>query len=71
MTFLIPGVGAQGGKIEEVLRNGLTEKNDGLIINVSRSIIYPSKRGDTLSDSIRESALAMRDEINRIKEKPI
>ena len=39
--LLIPGVGAQGGSLEEVVANGL-HKNIGLIVNASRSIIYAS-----------------------------
>lgn len=43
--LLIPGVGAQGGSVKEVLENG---KNDacGLIINVSRGIIYAGSGKD-------------------------
>lgn len=37
--LLIPGVGAQGGTIEEVAKYGLNE-NIGLIVNSSRGIIY-------------------------------
>ena len=37
--LLVPGVGAQGGKLEEVCKYGLT-KNCGLLINSSRGIIY-------------------------------
>lgn len=39
--LLVPGVGAQGGSLADVCKHGLT--NDiGLIINLSRSIIYAS-----------------------------
>jgi orotidine-5'-phosphate decarboxylase len=37
--LLIPGIGAQGGNLEEVLRYGLN-KNFGLIVNSSRAIIF-------------------------------
>lgn len=37
--FLIPGVGAQGGDVPTVCRNTLTD-DGGILINVSRSIIY-------------------------------
>ena len=37
--LLIPGIGAQGGNLEEVIKNGLN--NDiGLLVNSSRGIIY-------------------------------
>lgn len=42
MPILVPGVGKQGGKLEEVLANGLTKNRDGLIINSSRDVIYAS-----------------------------
>jgi orotidine-5'-phosphate decarboxylase len=37
--LLVPGVGAQGGDLEEVSRHGLTE-DGGLLVNSSRGIIY-------------------------------
>ena len=40
MPLLIPGIGAQGGDLAAVMANGLTPAGDGLIINVSRGIIY-------------------------------
>ncbi|MEX0291336.1 MAG: orotidine-5'-phosphate decarboxylase [Flavobacteriaceae bacterium] len=39
--LLVPGVGAQGGSLEEVCRYGLTE-DVGLLVNSSRGIIYAS-----------------------------
>lgn len=39
--FLVPGVGAQGGSLQEVAENGMN--NDcGLLVNSSRGIIYAS-----------------------------
>ncbi|MBB3057570.1 orotidine-5'-phosphate decarboxylase [Mucilaginibacter gotjawali] len=43
--LLVPGVGAQGGNLEEVCRYGMT-KDCGLIVNASRSIIYASNGKD-------------------------
>jgi len=43
--FLIPGVGAQGGSLEEVSKNGFNEQC-GLIVNSSRGIIYASNEID-------------------------
>ncbi|MDE7167135.1 MAG: orotidine-5'-phosphate decarboxylase [Bacteroidaceae bacterium] len=37
--LLVPGIGAQGGSLEEVCRYGMT-KDCGLIVNSSRAIIY-------------------------------
>ncbi|MEM1001858.1 MAG: orotidine-5'-phosphate decarboxylase, partial [Bacteroidota bacterium] len=43
--LLVPGVGAQGGSLEEVCKYGLTD-NIGLLINSSRGIIYASNSND-------------------------
>ena len=40
--FLVPGVGAQGGSLEEVLKYGMTDEC-GLLVNSSRGIIYADK----------------------------
>ena len=39
--LLVPGVGAQGGSLEEVARYGMTRRC-GLLVNSSRGIIYAS-----------------------------
>ena len=43
--LLVPGVGAQGGDMEQVLQNALT-KDYGLLFNSSRGIIYASDKDD-------------------------
>ncbi|MBS1647485.1 MAG: orotidine-5'-phosphate decarboxylase [Bacteroidetes bacterium] len=43
--LLIPGVGAQGGSLQEVCKYGLN-KDIGLLINSSRQIIYASNKED-------------------------
>ncbi len=43
--LLVPGVGAQGGSLEEVCQYGLN-KDVGLLINSSRGIIYASSEKD-------------------------
>jgi orotidine-5'-phosphate decarboxylase len=43
--LLIPGVGAQGGSLEEVAVNGLNDVC-GLLVNSSRGIIYASSGAD-------------------------
>lgn len=57
MTLLIPGVGAQGGEVGEVVRAGLNSANLGLIISASRSVIFAENPG--------EAAQRLRDEINQ------
>lgn len=43
--LLVPGVGSQGGDLETILKTGLNE-NYGLLINVSRAVIYASDKED-------------------------
>ena len=43
--LLVPGVGAQGGSLQDVCKYGLT-KDIGLLINSSRGIIYASQNED-------------------------
>lgn len=43
--LLVPGVGAQGGSLQEVCKYGMTS-NVGLLVNSSRGIIYASKNND-------------------------
>jgi orotidine-5'-phosphate decarboxylase len=43
--LLVPGVGAQGGSLQEVAQNGMNDKC-GLLVNSSRGIIYASQDVD-------------------------
>jgi orotidine-5'-phosphate decarboxylase len=52
--FLIPGVGAQGGDVPTVCENALNDEG-GILINVSRAIIYPGG-GDNFSDQVTEAS---------------
>jgi len=55
MVLLVPGIGAQGGDLEAVLRNGLTADRRGLLINASRSILFaddPGKEAQALCSQI-------------------
>lgn len=55
--LLVPGVGAQGGSLEEVCKYGLSA-NCGLLVNSSRSIIYASS-GRDFAERAREEALKL------------
>lgn len=57
LPFLIPGIGAQGGDLEQTVINGLNHKGHGIIINASRSIIYASSGHDYAQAAEREAAL--------------
>lgn len=64
--FLVPGVGAQGGSLQEVCKYGLNN-NVGLLINSSRGIIYASNQED-FAQKAREEALILQKEMNQILE---
>lgn len=55
--LLIPGVGAQGGDLNEVLKNGWNNSG-GLLINASRSVIFAST-GDDFADAAAKEAQRM------------
>ena len=62
--LLVPGVGAQGGSLADVCEFGLN-KECGLLINSSRSIIYASK-GLDFAEKAREEALKLQQEMEQI-----
>ena len=64
VPFLVPGVGAQGGDVEAVVRNGRTDDGTGLLVSSSRAILYASERDDH-AEASAAAARALRDEINR------
>jgi orotidine-5'-phosphate decarboxylase len=64
MTFLVPGIGAQGGDLEATLKAGLRKDKKGLIINSSRQIIFASSE-DNYMEVSRKEATKLREEINR------
>lgn len=57
MTFLVPGIGAQGGEVEKTVRAGLNRARRGMIVNSSRGLIFADNPG--------EAANRLRDDINR------
>ncbi|MFH1159564.1 MAG: orotidine-5'-phosphate decarboxylase [bacterium] len=62
--LLVPGVGAQGGSLQEVAKYGLN-KDYGLLVNASRSIIYAST-GTDFTEKARAEAQKMQEEMARI-----
>lgn len=65
--LLVPGVGAQGGRLAEVCKYGMNE-NVGLLINSSRGIIYASNEIN-FAEKAREEALKLQVEMNEILSK--
>ncbi len=48
--FLVPGVGAQGGSLQEISEKAMN-KDIGLLVNVSRAIIYASEKEDFAAEA--------------------
>jgi orotidine-5'-phosphate decarboxylase len=63
MPLLIPGVGAQGGELSQVIRCGVDANRQKTIINSSRQILYASK-GKDFAEAARHAAAELRDQIN-------
>ena len=59
--LLVPGVGAQGGSLQEVCRYGIT-KDCGLLVNSSRGIIYASS-GDDFAEVAAQKAKELQQEM--------
>ena len=62
--LLVPGVGAQGGSLEEVCRYGLND-DVGLLVNSSRQIIYASG-GNDFAERAGEEAMKVQQEMMRL-----
>lgn len=67
--LLVPGVGAQGGSLQEVCKYGIT-KDCGLLVNSSRGIIYASKGedfADVAAKKAQELQEQMAEELKKLK----
>lgn len=62
--LLVPGVGAQGGNLQEVCKHGMNT-NVGLLINSSRGIIYASN-GTNFAEAGAEKAAELQQEMEAI-----
>jgi orotidine-5'-phosphate decarboxylase len=58
----VPGIGAQGGDLEQTLAAGLNAAGKGLLLSSSRALIYA---GGGSSAAIRAAALELHGAINR------
>lgn len=63
MPLLIPGIGAQGGDLALVVKYGVDAHGQGVLINVSRQILYASREGD-FAQAARNTAEKIRNQIN-------
>lgn len=67
--LLVPGVGAQGGSLQEVCKYGIT-KDCGLLVNSSRGIIYASQGedfADVAAKKAQELQEQMAEELKKLK----
>jgi orotidine-5'-phosphate decarboxylase len=66
MPFLLPGVGAQEGALEEAVNAGLDDHGAGIIVNASRAVLYASS-GDDFAEAARARAMVLREAIQRCR----
>jgi orotidine-5'-phosphate decarboxylase len=65
LPFLVPGVGAQGGDLKEVVKFGRNKSGTGLIVNIGRDIIY-ADGGKNYSQKVKEKAKYYVDEMSNL-----
>lgn len=56
MTFLVPGIGAQGGSVKDTVEAGINRQGKGLVIHSARGIIF--------SDDPKRETIALKEAIN-------
>ena len=52
--LLLPGIGAQGGNVSEVVKSCTNSENKKILINVSRSIIYAGKDENFVLEAVKK-----------------
>ncbi|HJP28753.1 MAG TPA: orotidine-5'-phosphate decarboxylase [Dehalococcoidia bacterium] len=62
--FLIPGIGAQGGVVEETARAGANDRGGGFLVNSSRGIIYASSNPEDFDIEARNEAEKLKNQVN-------
>lgn len=65
--LLVPGVGAQGGSLEDVARYGMNSRC-GLLVNSSRGIIYASS-GEDFAEAAASAAHAVQQQMSDLLDK--
>lgn len=65
LPLLIPGIGAQGGKLDEILDAIEARRNPRFLVNASRSIMFPEADPADIVRAMAEAARQLRDEIAR------
>ncbi len=70
MPILIPGIGAQGGDVQQTISAGKDSRGQGMIINSSRGIIFASKEVD-FAEAARREAQKLHDMINQYRQEGV
>ena len=66
IPVLLPGVGAQGGDLEASVRAGVDSEGRGLLVSVSRGVIYASRDLSSFAEEARQAALGYRTRIDEV-----
>ena len=66
MPLLVPGVGAQGGSVQEVLHHGQDAQGEGLVISSSRAILFADS-GVGFGEAAAAVARSTMEEINKYR----
>lgn len=66
VPILVPGVGAQGGRLSTTVRTGIDANGRGLLVNSSRSILFASPRANWASQAGIE-AKRLKDQVNQLR----
>lgn len=67
LPFLIPGIGAQGGNLEETLENAKMEGDfSGVIVHVTRGILPKDEKDQEPRDVIREKLVTLEQQIDQL-----
>ena len=69
LSWLVPGVGAQGGDLHACIEGAVDSMGKGFLINASRSIIFATKNLVDYSNITRKKALELRNAINESLDK--
>ncbi|MSQ11656.1 MAG: orotidine-5'-phosphate decarboxylase [Dehalococcoidia bacterium] len=64
MPILVPGVGTQGGSLEQAIRNGVDANGQRVIVTASRGVLYASRDPNAFASAAREQAIKLRDRMN-------
>ena len=70
--FLVPGFGAQGGTIEDIrpmLRGTGSVREWGVVVNASRSVLYPGETGGDWKRHVRDAAARFAEELRGLGSK--